>query len=282
MSAFVALAPYYDLGPLYDQAVSDPTAPWANARNAPWWSSVQELLNCPSDVGDVAPSGAGGQRGTYSYGFCGGDSYIRGIWDAAERTPGVPFVYAQPNRGIFGRNAVSRVRDIIDGTSNTIAMSERSRPAHRFDRGNVANVGSDISSFSPAVCAALWGGQAYVPSASMFTQDTSPGYRWADGAAFFHGVTTILPPNSAVCLIGTPAWQSGGGHYAPGIWTPTSEHAGGVFCLMADGSVRFVSDNIDAGNTAIIAPADTDGGASPYGVWGALGTKFGSEVVGEF
>ncbi|GIX04410.1 MAG: hypothetical protein KatS3mg114_0279 [Planctomycetaceae bacterium] len=116
----------------------------------------------------------------------------------------------------------------------------------------------------------------------MFTQDTSPGYRWGDGAAFFHAVTTILPPNSAVCLIGDPNWASGGGHYAPGIWTATSEHTGGVHVLMTDGAVKFVSDNIDAGNRGVVAPAGNSSGPSPYGVWGAIGTRQGGETISDF
>jgi hypothetical protein len=51
---------------------------------------------------------------------------------------------------------------------------------------------------------------------------------------------------------------------------------------MADGSVRFVSDSINAGNSSVVAPADTGAGRSPYGVWGALGTKGSGEVVSEF
>lgn len=119
----------------------------------------------------------------------------------------------------------------------------------------------------------------YNAAAAMFTQDTSPGYRWGDGAAFFHAITTILPPNTAVCLIGDPNWQSGGGHYAPGIWTPTSDHPGGVNVAMADGSVRFISETIDTGNLSVVAPAPTASGRSPYGVWGALGTKSGGETT---
>ena len=48
---------------------------------------------------------------------------------------------------------------------------------------------------------------------------------------------------------------------------------------MADGSVRFVSNNIDTGNLGV---ATTLGGKSPYGVWGALGTRNGGETVGDF
>jgi hypothetical protein len=48
---------------------------------------------------------------------------------------------------------------------------------------------------------------------------------------------------------------------------------------MADGSVRFVSSNIDTGNLAVPAPAATSGVPSPFGVWGALGSKAGGETV---
>ncbi|MCA9062559.1 MAG: DUF1559 domain-containing protein, partial [Planctomycetaceae bacterium] len=56
-------------------------------------------------------------------------------------------------------------------------------------------------------------------------------------------------------------------------------HTGGVQSLMADGAVRFISENIDTGNLSV---ATTIGNRSPYGVWGALGTKAGGEIIGEF
>ena len=45
---------------------------------------------------------------------------------------------------------------------------------------------------------------------------------------------------------------------------------------MADGSVRFVSDNIDTGNTAVTSVTF---GPSPYGVWGAMGSKSGGDAT---
>tara|TARA_R110002072_G_scaffold303105_1_gene493709 strand:+ start:13921 stop:14070 length:150 start_codon:yes stop_codon:yes gene_type:complete len=44
---------------------------------------------------------------------------------------------------------------------------------------------------------------------------------------------------------------------------------------MGDGSVRFVTDSIEAGNDSM-RPAKA-GEESTYGVWGALGTRNGSE-----
>jgi hypothetical protein len=43
--------------------------------------------------------------------------------------------------------------------------------------------------------------------------------------------------------------------------------------------VRFISDNIDTGNTAAQQPLT---GPSVYGTWGRLGSIAGGEVVGEF
>jgi hypothetical protein len=51
---------------------------------------------------------------------------------------------------------------------------------------------------------------------------------------------------------------------------------------MADGAVRFVSENIDTGNQAAILPAVGGQSRSPYGIWGALGTRGGNELVTDF
>jgi hypothetical protein len=47
---------------------------------------------------------------------------------------------------------------------------------------------------------------------------------------------------------------------------------------MADGSVHFVTQSIDTGNLATNDVA-TPSGRSPFGVWGALGSKDGGEVA---
>jgi len=278
MSAYVALAPYYEQKSLYDQCIQANSAPWSDQ---PWWNAIIPTLSCPSDKGDRQPHG-GGPRGRYSYGFNAGDSYVSSVVSPSERTDQALADQRRPlpNRGIFGRLDFTTMAAITDGTSNTIAMAERSRPSNSRDRGMVAvDASGDPTTYVPLACRAYWSGTMYNAAAAMFTQDTSPGYRWGDGAAFFHAITTILPPNTAVCLIGDPNWQSGGGHYAPGIWTPTSDHPGGVNVAMADGSVRFISETIDTGNLSVVAPAPTASGRSPYGVWGALGTKSGGETT---
>jgi prepilin-type processing-associated H-X9-DG protein len=59
-------------------------------------------------------------------------------------------------------------------------------------------------------------------------------------------------------------------------------HTGGVQVLMMDGSARFISENIDSGNQAATIPASNSSSISPYGIWGALGTRAGGETIGDF
>jgi hypothetical protein len=51
---------------------------------------------------------------------------------------------------------------------------------------------------------------------------------------------------------------------------------------MGDGAVKFITDSIEAGdsraNTVSLAN-DNVGIASPYGLWGALGTRASREVA---
>lgn len=50
---------------------------------------------------------------------------------------------------------------------------------------------------------------------------------------------------------------------------------------MVDGAVKFISDNIDSGNLSAVNPPTNGSGLSPYGIWGALGSKSGNETVGD-
>jgi prepilin-type processing-associated H-X9-DG protein len=64
----------------------------------------------------------------------------------------------------------------------------------------------------------------------------------------------------------------------------SSRHNGGAHVLMADGAVKFVTDSIEAGNSraGMVFNGGTGGqrpdSRSPYGLWGALGTRGSSET----
>ncbi|QDT14754.1 H-X9-DG-CTERM domain-containing protein [Alienimonas californiensis] len=55
--------------------------------------------------------------------------------------------------------------------------------------------------------------------------------------------------------------------------------AGGEQAVLGDGSVRFISGTIDAGNQSA---GVVTSGKSNHGTWGALGSRSGGELVGEF
>lgn len=281
-SGFVAMLPFLEQTALFNQIQSGQRNPWSG-----WFQNnggQLPFLQCPSDpgVGRTADPNNRAARGTVCYAFSAGDCYVNSVVDPGERQ-NPQMSRDRPvmrNRGIFGRHDYTKIGAITDGTSNTLAFSERRVPTDQTGKGMVAWAsGADPASYVPLLCRALWAGSRYGPTYVRFNSDTQAGHRWADGAAFFHAFTTILPPNTAVCLIGDPNWSSGGGHYGPGIYTPTSEHTGGVQCANADGSVRFISENIDTGNLGLVAPAQTAGVPSPFGVWGALGTKSAGEVA---
>jgi hypothetical protein len=53
---------------------------------------------------------------------------------------------------------------------------------------------------------------------------------------------------------------------------------------MADGAIKFITDSIEAGNQSASSPFEGSttspaGSQSPYGLWGALGTRAYKEVI---
>ncbi len=94
------------------------------------------------------------------------------------------------------------------------------------------------------------------------------------------GITTILPPNREIC-------SRGNNTFAEGLYGPSSRHQGGCHILMGDGAVIFMTDSIEAGDSTQgnvwhngMGPR-APGSMSPYGLWGALGTRASGETIEE-
>jgi len=135
-------------------------------------------------------------------------------------------------KGLLVVNQSTNLRDCTDGSSNTLMVSEQSKlvadadiRSNHTDRGGW--VGASTVGFLPSIC-----------SPSVF-QDL-----WNIG------LTTIrwtINPRS----VGNGAiagWQSN---------TPlTSSHTGGVHGLLGDGSVRFISENINMDTLKFLARRD--------------------------
>lgn len=276
MGLFYQTLPYTEQQPLYDDLEKLQLEPW-NAD--PLYLTQLQHLQCPSDTGRQDPTNNGRTRTLCSYAGCIGDNYgmsqvVQGATEERNNNALCDQKLTIYNRGIFGRSTYHTFADNTDGTANTIMLAERSRPDRVNSKGASLLIAGAIATFSPLSCKSQWTGQQYINPALIFTADTHPGYRGLQGNTFFIGMNTILPPNSAVCTIATGTVSP---HWFPGLWTATSEHPGGVQVSMVDGSVRFISNTVDAGNQAAIAPAATGSGPSPYGVWGALGTRASGE-----
>jgi prepilin-type processing-associated H-X9-DG protein len=97
------------------------------------------------------------------------------------------------------------------------------------------------------------------------------GWLWAGGSWYHMGFCTVFAPNSPSCYYSQTSWNS--------LMSVTSNHTGGVNASLLDGSVRFVSDNIDSGTGIKFDNVSIPSGPSPFGIWGGLGSRNGGEAV---
>ena len=194
-------------------------------------------------------------------------------------------------RGVFVPRLKMQFRDILDGLSNTIIAGEIATDIG--DRGimtspSINNGGSAAVSNNPKTCANLDQIDSQRPRFWRDSVDTSTvsgrGYRWAQFMQVQTQMNTILPPNSEVCLAGNTDTH--------GTVPPSSRHSGGCHILMSDGAVIFMTESVEAGDPQLptiycdITGTGADspqpiGSPSPYGLWGALGTREGGEVISE-
>jgi prepilin-type N-terminal cleavage/methylation domain-containing protein/prepilin-type processing-associated H-X9-DG protein len=262
-TGLIALLPYFDQAALYNQIPQDATVPvvWTTTYQ-PWRNTVGGVVLCPS--APIPTSGSGvstnGPLGVKSYHFCVGTTINNN--------------YSGATNGLFQFGAIvggnKGFRNVTDGTSNTLAMGERvlGNNGNRSVLGQTAFNVTGVNA-NPILCQATSVNRQYTAATSISTWGS--GTLWAFGHPAQTAFNTVLPPNSPSC------WEANTDNPSnqPGIFSLTSLHTGGAHVLMADGAVRFVSENIDAGNYGA-PPTPT------YGVWGALGTVAGGETVGDF
>ena len=231
------------------------------------------VFRCPSDPGPdiisvTSGSTGGATGGTFQYATT---NYHVNTGTAV----GKLYDTRLPSDGIAWTNAKVRFSDITDGLSNTAAFSESliglpsqvvSAPTSNRDRRrtyiNVACVWA--SSTVPPATAGLANGYMAPADPSLFEAMTvaiSRGWAGQRGAGWIHGreywtaYNHYHSPNSNIPDMGT---------CGNGIFGARSEHVGGVHVLLSDGSVRFMSENMD------------------LGTWRAIGTRSGAEVIGEY
>ncbi|MGB7346190.1 MAG: DUF1559 domain-containing protein [Pirellulaceae bacterium] len=269
------------------------------------WRTTIPTLRCPSDPVDDLIG-----LGPTNYAACLGDSAVwsmRGrkiMWmPGDETTPagnakdgppngsdGTPNLASWANqsraaeRGVFVTHNRQRFDDVLDGMSNTIMGGEITT----FDSGSPLTSVPDLNRppislrDDPSACTTAVGMNG--AAGWVLGYPDRRGYCWADFHVAATGFHTILPPGAASCM--------GQAKGETGVFAPSSNHQGGTHVLMCDGAVIFITQSIDCGSDSVdiangsrvgmVYRAGKDGQApgstSPFGLWGAMGTRASGEM----
>ena len=281
LSYLTNLLPYIEQTPLYNTILPFTLSggrPWNFGNNgttaapilSPWAKNVA-TFRCPSDGIQLNPDD------------CLPTNYVCNRGDIYENSGDWEF------RGVFanGERGKANFSTIKDGSSNTLMLSEtvvgRANGISGQDlirEGTVLNaIGPIGGAFTPSLCMASKGpGGTLIGTLQNSYGNTGwgKGRRWGDSLNAYTGFFTILPPNAPTCANDNAEYNA-----QP---TASSQHSGGAYAAMCDGSIRFVSSSIDCGNLNATHPIPNGNsrnylGPSLWGVWGAMGSSIGGETV---
>jgi len=226
-NGWIQLLPYMDQSPLYSKY--DFSAAMRNSQFSGWSSTsagtvagtpaaiaanmdlsrtILNVFACPSDAGPMTYPSA-----TSFYG-CGvaNSQLINYGFSVSGNARNPSLRWASENtadRALFGENSKSGIRDCRDGSSNTAMVVETTRDVHD-GTGN------------------YWGCSVYAGNGVMLSASQGINYMICCG--------WDSPPNQRPRVIGKLGSFS----------LPGSSHVGGCYVLLADGAVRFLSQNVDA------------------------------------
>lgn len=212
----VLLLPYMEYQALYEQAdlkaqfVSSNAEPPTTGPNREVWNTNVPTYQCPSFP--TRAKNAPDNHANY-FGVMGGGPHALGVCEGGN--PGRRFY----NNGILYQNSTIRFADILDGTAQTFIVGETKYMLMHLGRTDAHWLGwaSTNRGDANAVTGTLAAGQVQI---NIFE---GHGNRY------------------------DTAFGSGGFAYGQGLHQRTfsSFHPGGCHFVLADASVRFVSENID-------------------------------------
>jgi prepilin-type processing-associated H-X9-DG protein len=228
--------------------------------NEPMLFAQQQLnvLLCPSDAGFQSGEDIIGKMGAPPQFLLGLTHYSasNGYWwwpqagpwnDTYAVVQRFPDVFGKELSGVFSDEHTTRQSDIVDGTSNTILVSETNSTGFRRAVGydaslwtcgtGVPRLPTNEAVVRPAFLAVgFWG-----TCCEMYRGDIR--YRRPDGSSVTPGFWANLDPRSNGPSVFQPVYEA---MYGPNSeWPgPSSYHPGGVNALFGDGSVRLIQETI--------------------------------------
>jgi len=228
-STHARLLPYLEQTNLKN--LIDYTQPTSAGANLTAANTAVTIFQCPSD----------NQRGRVTGSTFGGNNYVANVGTGINDGDYVT------GDGVFLLNTRVGVIDIFDGTSQTAAFSESI-----IGDGKTAPVSTKLQSVQ------LSGSTKTTQAGCSSGPYTgNRGDRWINGGYLATLYNHFFTPNSS-------SWDCLNASNNYGLKTARSYHPGGVNLSLCDGSVRFVSDNIEVVT------------------WKAIATRGGNEVTADF
>jgi len=267
------LLPYIDQAPLYNILNPGPLALEQVASTPAGLSALQTPLavfRCASDTGpnlnnfDNTVAGVEMTAANYSrfiVDLAGNklpiatSNYVIVQSAGDSTTPAICPTQYGPPLGLASQNSNVGIRDITDGSSNTFAIGERAWKFNNLLAGAGTIYGVSASAGANIDQSASWNIKSAFVNVSGLTYDGlnySPGIPGSGGQRFHQGRAFSSP------------------------------HEGGVFFLMCDGAVRFISENIDSRKGTVAAPGIPYPNDIVTNTLGRLAIRSDGLVVGEF
>lgn len=253
----ISILPQLEQSGLYN--AFDLAKPISHADNRDFRGISLQTMLCPSDAYNQTSKFAGrnaAEGNNWARGNYGANASLGFMSLTNTEAGGSDTTYWKDarTRGVMGLNVALSLKDIVDGTSQTIMVGELRAGLSENDRRGVWALGGPAAS-------SLWG---HGSNNAIGPNDCSQG---SDSIANCGRVQTDV--GDATLLAECIPCDDVGGNLQGGV---RSSHVGGAFVCFVDGSVHFISDFVDKGTVWEVDP-------NQYHTWQRLCVSGDEQVV---